>query len=196
VDRHQGHPEILLGGYNALGEPDVGKVERLTDLEGGDVEFEKLRDLVGRALDLETPRDHVEDPSQLDADRLPLDAQRHFYAELLPKRHLVEVDVGDPVRQGVGLHLFQDRVRLFPVGPVLHGHLDDHRPAAGRVEKLLEGPAREFERTGLESLPVDDAGDLPLGAPLPVDLFPRVPAADRRQFHHRHLLSPLKRTAS
>ena len=196
VDRRQGHPKILLRGDDALGEPDVRKVKRIADPEGGDVEFEKLGNGVGRALDLEAAGDHVEDAAHLDADRLPLDPQRDLDAELPAERHLVEIDVGDPAGQGMGLGLLQDRERLLPVGPVLHGHLDDHRPAAGRVEELFEGLALELDRPGLEPLAVDDAGDLPLGATLPVDLFPRVLAAVRRQLHHRHLLSPLIRTAS
>ena len=158
------HGEVALGGgrLDALGQGDGRDMNRVADLEAGQVDLEMLGDGVGRAAHRDLVAHDVEDAAALEArgGGFVQEAHRHLDSDerILADAH--EVDMDGEVANGIELHVARDHPRLLAV---------DVEGEDGALE--VTGMELRVDRAVVDGdglrrclVAIENAGDAPLAA--------------------------------
>src|SRR6266704_1139212 len=159
----RGDRELRQGEDRRVRDVQVAYVQRVADLEGGDVELHAIGNVLRQHLDLDLARHLVEHAAGVaHAVRIARQVHRDLQLDLLRGVDLVEVHVDDVGPQGMALDLADQGLHLLAV----HRQLDDGALRLDADERLLERFRLDLERLGFAPVPVDHRGDLAVEARL------------------------------
>src|SRR3972149_1678842 len=136
----------------------VSHVERLVDLERGDIDLDGTRDLVRETLHFNLAQPVLENTALLHARGSPGNVQGDGHPHFFVQRDLHEVDVEKPSGYGIELIVFDQSHLVGPFFCPLKLEADEGMLAALGVQYLRHLLAAHRDRERLPD-PVEDRGD-------------------------------------
>jgi len=124
----RGHGGVLVAAHHAgaLGNVERRHVDRVTDLEAGQVDFEDFRNRIGPGAQRDLVHDHVEHAAALDAGRGQLVAEAHgdLHGDDRVGPDAQEVEMQRLVRHRIDLHVARQDVEVRAIDGDLHAVIE------------------------------------------------------------------------